>query len=145
MRGLVLHCRHNPGLVRSLHDDAPDNVVTYIFVYEDHLVLGSTYERDVWEETVDEDAIAAIVERCRRLARLDGVERWEEIGRDATARLVGLRPIRGAGALCEDIRLEVEPIGARGTVVHNYGHGRSGVTLAWGTAEEAARLATEAL
>ncbi len=144
MRGIVLHCRHKAGLTRSLHDDAPNNVVTYAFRFDDHIVLGSTYERDVWEETIDEKEIAAIVHRCRELARLDNQPGWSEIGRDPIVKRVGLRPVRGSGEVCEDIRLEAEPR-TRGTVVHNYGHGRSGITLAWGTAAEAATLAIQSL
>lgn len=144
MRGVVLHCRYLAGLTRSLHDDAPNNIVTYVFKYDDHLVLGSTYERDVWEETIDDAAIAAIVDRCRALARLDDQPGWSEIGRDPIERRVGLRPVRGLGNVCEDIRLEAE---ARddGTIIHNYGHGRSGISLAWGTAAEAADLVAQHL
>jgi D-amino-acid oxidase len=46
----------------------------------------------------------------------------------------GLRPFRGSG-----VRVEAEPDGA--PVVHNYGHGGSGVTLSWGAAAEAAAIA----
>jgi D-amino-acid oxidase len=45
---------------------------------------------------------------------------------------VGLRPFRRGG-----VRLGREP-GRR--LVHNYGHGGSGVTLSWGCALEAAEL-----
>jgi D-amino-acid oxidase len=41
---------------------------------------------------------------------------------------VGLRPVRR-----QNIRLEREP-GTR--IVHNYGHGGSGLTLSWGCAAE---------
>ncbi len=144
MRGIVLHCRHLAGLTRSLHDDAPNDVVTYIFRYDNHLVLGSTYERNVWEEAIDDGAIKAIVERCRELARLDNQPGWSEIGRDPIDRRVGLRPVRGPGDMCEDIRLELEPRKS-GAIIHNYGHGRSGISLAWGTANEAADLTLEHL
>jgi D-amino-acid oxidase len=50
---------------------------------------------------------------------------------------VGLRPFRRAG-----VRVECE---SGITVVHNYGHGGSGVTLSWGSAGEAALLASEAV
>lgn len=45
---------------------------------------------------------------------------------------VGLRPVRR-----ENVRLEREP-GTR--IVHNYGHGGSGVTLSWGCAAEVAEI-----
>jgi D-amino-acid oxidase len=51
---------------------------------------------------------------------------------------VGLRPARPA------VRLEAEPR-AGGTVVHCYGHGGAGVTLAWGCAEDVVSLASGAL
>jgi D-amino-acid oxidase len=41
------------------------------------------------------------------------------------------------------VRLEAEERGA-GTVVHCYGHGGAGVTLAWGCAEEVVELVTGA-
>lgn len=44
---------------------------------------------------------------------------------------VGLRPYRGDGP-----RVERD-----GKVIHNYGHGGSGVTMSWGCAEEVVRLA----
>ena len=45
---------------------------------------------------------------------------------------VGLRPCRRGG-----VRLERQQGALHGlTVVHNYGHGGSGVTLSWGCAEE---------
>jgi glycine/D-amino acid oxidase-like deaminating enzyme len=48
---------------------------------------------------------------------------------------VCLRPFRAAGP-----RIEVEEVG-RKRVVHNYGHGGSGWSLSWGSAQEAAALA----
>ncbi len=42
--------------------------------------------------------------------------------------IVGLRPFRPSG-----FRVEAEPLGDK-LLVHNYGHGGSGVTLSWGTA-----------
>lgn len=48
---------------------------------------------------------------------------------------VGLRPFRLSGP-----RLDVENIGTK-TIVHNYGHGGSGVSLSWGTGEIASNNA----
>ena len=47
--------------------------------------------------------------------------------------LVGLRPGR------TEVRLEKEHIQSR-PLVHNYGHGGSGVTLSWGCADEVVEL-----
>jgi len=58
---------------------------------------------------------------------------WERVIRTT----VGLRPHREAG-----FRLEVERFDDR-TIVHNYGHGGSGMSLSWGTARMAAELAAE--
>lgn len=48
----------------------------------------------------------------------------------------GLRPFRPAG-----YRVELDLLPDGRPVVHNYGHGGSGVTISWGTAEDAAGLA----
>jgi glycine/D-amino acid oxidase-like deaminating enzyme len=48
---------------------------------------------------------------------------------------VGLRPFRPSGFV-----VRAEKLGEK-TVIHNYGHGGSGITLSWGTAQLAADLA----
>jgi D-amino-acid oxidase len=72
---------------------------------------------------------AAIIERCADLVpELRGVEVLEH--------LAGLRPVRPT------VRLEAEPAtGDTPRVIHNYGHGGSGITLAWGCADDVAELA----
>lgn len=52
--------------------------------------------------------------------------------------VVGLRPFRPSG-FC----VRAAPLGDK-LIVHNYGHGGSGVTMSWGTADLATRLALEA-
>jgi D-amino-acid oxidase len=47
---------------------------------------------------------------------------------------VGLRPVRTGG-----MRLELEPI-AKKFVIHDYGHGGAGISLSWGSANEAVKL-----
>jgi D-amino-acid oxidase len=49
---------------------------------------------------------------------------------------VGLRPGRGA------VRLERETPSPGRTLIHNYGHGGAGVTLAWGCADDVRELAS---
>lgn len=49
--------------------------------------------------------------------------------------VVGLRPFRRSG-----FRVEAESIGDK-TLIHNYGHGGGGMSLSWGSADLAARIA----
>jgi glycine/D-amino acid oxidase-like deaminating enzyme len=54
-----------------------------------------------------------------------------------TRKIAGLRPFRPSGFV-----VRVERLGEK-TLIHNYGHGGCGVTLSWGTADMAVRLALE--
>src|ERR1051325_7324586 len=49
--------------------------------------------------------------------------------------VVGLRPFRRSG-----FRVEAESLGDK-VLVHNYGHGGGGMSLSWGSADLAAKLA----
>ncbi|MGA5500369.1 FAD-dependent oxidoreductase [Streptomyces umbrinus] len=119
----------NPG-VRSwlVSTDAAAGTTTYLFPQPDRLVLGGTTEEDEWSLTPDPAVAARIVERCARFA--PAVARARVLGHR-----VGLRPVRGV------VRLEREVRGGGGVLVHNYGHGGAGVTVAWGCARVAAGLA----
>lgn len=63
-----------------------------------------------------------------------------DLGAATYAYTVGLRPVREGG-----VRVELGKDQLRVPVVHNYGHGGGGVSLSWGCAGEAVRLATNAL
>ncbi|QIB42480.1 FAD-dependent oxidoreductase [Streptomyces aureoverticillatus] len=110
--------------------DSASATTTYFMPQPGRLVLGGTADDGDWSLDPDPAVAAAIVERCARVR--------PEI---ATARvlghLVGLRPARPA------VRLEREPRDGGRTLVHNYGHGGAGVTVAWGCARAAARLVEE--
>jgi D-amino-acid oxidase len=86
------------------------------------VVLGGTAEEGAEDRTPDAATTAAIRARCATLV---------PALRDApvVGVAVGLRPARPT------VRLEAE-----GRVVHCYGHGGAGVTLAWGCAGEVAAL-----
>lgn len=79
---------------------------------------------------VSQNAFAA-AEGAKPLGRVDVTE--DRI----TRKIAGLRPFRPSG-----FAVGVERVGGK-TVIHNYGHGGCGVTLSWGTADMAARLALE--
>ena len=58
---------------------------------------------------------------------------WDRVIRTT----VGLRPHRPSGFVLRAERLDAK------TVIHNYGHGGSGMSLSWGTAFLAAEIATQ--
>jgi D-amino-acid oxidase len=104
------------------------HALAYIIPRHDCTVLGGTKEDGVWDLTIDPDVTAGILARCQALvpALADA---------PILSEAVGLRPGR------PEVRLEAERRPG-GLVVHNYGHGGSGVTLSWGCAAEAVRLVT---
>ncbi|WP_436848076.1 FAD-dependent oxidoreductase [Streptomyces collinus] len=120
----------NPGITTWFTSvDHSSDASTYFFPQPDGLVLGGTAEEDAWSPEPDPATAAAIVERCAAV-------RPEIAGARILAHRVGLRPARDA------VRLERQPLPDGRTLVHNYGHGGAGVTVAWGCAREAAALAT---
>ncbi|MEU3027139.1 FAD-dependent oxidoreductase [Streptomyces incarnatus] len=118
----------NPGIdtyYTSVDHSSP--VAAYFIPQPYGLLLGGTAQEDDWSLEPDPDTAAEIVARCARV-------RPEIAGARVLAHRVGLRPYRDA------VRLERQPLPGGRTVVHSYGHGGAGVTVAWGCAREAAGL-----
>lgn len=118
----------NPGLTQWLcdEDESEDGSLTYVLPRRSDVVVGGTAtERDESLE-VDPAQQRAMLERA--VALVPALR-----GAAVRAVRVGLRPARPA------VRLEAQG-GPRGTVVHCYGHGGSGVTLSWGCADEVLAL-----
>ncbi|MEV5724927.1 FAD-dependent oxidoreductase [Streptomyces pharetrae] len=118
----------NPGIRTWTVSTGPGGEPAYVFPQPGRLLLGGTAEEDVWAAEPDPAVAEAIVRRCAAL-------RPEIAGARVLAHRVGLRPARDA------VRLEREALPDGRLLVHNYGHGGAGVTVAWGCAEEAAGLA----
>lgn len=108
-------------------DEKGEDGVSYVIPRSHDVVLGGTVEPGVEDLTPDPEESERILARCARLAP-------ELAGAQVVASSVGLRPGRAA------IRLEAEELDGR-AVIHNYGHGGSGLTLSWGCAREVADLA----
>ncbi|MEJ1200032.1 MULTISPECIES: FAD-dependent oxidoreductase [unclassified Streptomyces] len=120
----------NPGIrVWMVSTDPVSGEMAYFFPQPGRLVLGGTAEEDAWSAEPDPAVAEAIVRRCAAL-------RPEIAGARVLGHLVGLRPARDA------VRLERERLPDGRPLVHNYGHGGAGVTVAWGCAREAAELAS---
>lgn len=119
----------NPGIEEWFTEaDPASEATTYFFPQPGRLILGGTAEVDNWSTVPDPGTAGEIVARCARIR--------PEIARARiTGHVAGLRPARDAG-----VRIEAEPLPGGGRLVHNYGHGGAGVTVAWGCAETAAQL-----
>ncbi|MFH8656076.1 NAD(P)/FAD-dependent oxidoreductase [Streptomyces afghaniensis] len=117
----------NPGIDTWLVSTDAAGEYAYMFPQPGGLVLGGTAEEDVWSLEPDPATAEAIMRRCAAL-------RPEIAGARVLEHRVGLRPTRPA------VRLERDTLPDGRLLIHNYGHGGAGVTVAWGCAEEAARL-----
>ncbi|MFJ8587380.1 FAD-dependent oxidoreductase [Streptomyces sp. NPDC093595] len=120
----------NPGIEEWFTAaDAAHSATTYFFPQPGRLVLGGTAEDGDGCTEPDARTAAAIVARCARIH--PDIAHARVLGHR-----VGLRPVRAGG-----VRLDAETLAGGGVLVHNYGHGGAGVTVAWGCAREAASLA----
>ncbi|MEU0500567.1 FAD-dependent oxidoreductase [Nocardia sp. NPDC005998] len=139
LRGALVHVL-NDGIemprITAAHFMAHDaslgrqNMVSIVPRGNDTLVLGGLVEPGEWSLDLDGEypPIRDMVERCRRF-----LPALRTATADHSIR-VGLHPARK-----QDVRLDFE---TETHLVHNYGHGGSGVTLSWGCAREVARMAT---
>lgn len=144
-RGQLLHVAPIAGLDECIVEESRGATATYVFPFEDYTVLGGTYELDAWCEMPQEADLAAIVERCRAMLVACGIPPPADFAERPLRTLAGLRPSRCVGDSDEAVRLKCERLGDHRWIVHNYGHGRAGVTLSWGCADQAADLVEEAL
>ena len=128
----------NPGLDRVVLDEDDPAAPIYVIPRRDDCVLGGTAEVGAESLAPDPAVTEAIVARAVRLVP-------ELAGARRLGVRVGLRPGRPA------VRLELEPARAGGEsppkppVIHCYGHGGAGHTVAWGCADEVLALAGRAL
>jgi len=132
VRGQVVVAR-NPGITEFFVGvGAAAAELTYVFPHADRVVLGGTEQHGDWRLEPEPGTAAQILAACSAVVPAIA-------GATVLAHRVGLRPLRPS------VRLEYGPASDGATIVHNYGHGGSGVTLSWGCAEDAAALALAAL
>jgi D-amino-acid oxidase len=130
VRGQVVYVEQS-GVAEWFLDQSDAEQLVYVVPRERDVVLGGTAQEGDEDRTPDAATAEAIRARCA--AAVPALAGARVLGG-----AVGLRPARPS------VRLEAEPLSG-GAVVHCYGHGGAGVTLAWGCAEEVARLVTAAL
>lgn len=96
----------------------------YVYPRRSDTVLGGTVEYHIESESVDSSVLRLMIQGNKRIL--------PSLSESSIVRAyAGLRPYRDAG-----LRIEVERLEGK-EIVHNYGHGGSGVTMSWGSAEVA--------
>ncbi|XP_067015431.2 D-aspartate oxidase [Anabrus simplex] len=133
IRGQVMRVKA-PWVKHVILDDS--DAGNYIIPNQDSVVLGGTHQLGDWNTEVSSADRDFILNGCCKmlpaLRRAEVLQEW-----------VGLRPSR------PQVRLERETVRGRHgksfEVVHNYGHGGSGVTLCWGCAQDAVKLIQQSL
>jgi D-amino-acid oxidase len=114
VRGQVALLSPKSGLPIFLDNES----CVYIVPRKDAIIVGGTYEEGIENETTEPATIERLLNNVYNI--YPNLKEQQVIGSWA-----GLRPFR------EEVRLKRE-----GNIIHNYGHGGSGFTLAFGCAEE---------
>jgi D-amino-acid oxidase len=126
VRGQIVRVT-NPGLHLSVRDEHHPSGRAYVHPRSEDCILGGTLEVGDWDTEADPAETAAILERCVDIApALAGSQVLETV--------VGLRPGR------PEVRVELDADLLPVPVVHDYGHGGSGITIGWGCAQDVAAL-----
>jgi D-amino-acid oxidase len=145
VRGALIRVRNDgkemPRITEAhcISHTGPSNEPGFLFIVprgREMLLLGGLAEPGELGLNVDLENHSPIQEMHRRCLKFLPILKRAKIDAAEPIR-VGLRPFRHAG-----VRLEREP-GRR--IIHNYGHGGSGVTFSWGCSQEVVRLAEELL
>jgi len=118
--------------IGSVMIDGREDSWAYIIPNRDTVVLGSVDTKGNWDTKAKEGDREAIRRQCDKLC--PGVKDTKLISES-----VGLRPCRTGG-----VRIERE-IWNSIEIIHNYGHGGSGVTLSWGCAGQVVKMVNELL
>ena len=128
IRGQVVRVSRPDGLKASTRLFQKNDRYILILPRTDDVVLGGTAQEGKWDRKPSDKDTEFILKQC-----IDLVPELADSRILGTT--VGLRPGR------PEVRLELELSGPNQPIIHNYGHGGSGYTVAWGCADEVTELA----
>jgi D-amino-acid oxidase len=117
----------NPGISEFFAERGDGPSLLYVLPQGAKVVLGGTAEDMVDNCGLDLEVAQRIIERCSQVHPSLAQQR-------ILSHRVGVRPCRPT------VRLELDIADLGGTVVHNYGHGGSGVSISWGCARAVTEL-----
>lgn len=116
----------NPGIDGFFSDYPESEKPTYYIAHRDHVVLGGFIADEVPPDHQHSEIADDIFRRCSDV-------RPELHGAGIVSIKPGLRPSRPRVRLEREIKNDT-------VIIHNYGHGGSGVTLSWGCARGVRQL-----
>jgi D-amino-acid oxidase len=132
-RGQIVRIKRRPDHAGFV-DLTQEPAIAHVTPRTHDTVLGGTYEANVSTLAPDWDEAARTLERCQAICpALASISLEDVLGISC-----GLRPVRSS------VRVEAEHVNGH-PIVHNYGHGGAGFTLAWGCAEEVCLLLDKAV
>jgi D-amino-acid oxidase len=127
IRGQVVRLAKDPSINHSYRMVHHPPGLTLVLPRSNDLLLGGTVDENNESLSATEAETREIIERCSHL--VPEIKHLEVLGASAA-----LRPGRA------EVRLEIDYAACKIPVIHNYGHGGSGYTIAYGCAEEVAAL-----
>lgn len=130
IRGQLVRVERPAGMDDAMLIFDQGDETTYVVPRSRDCILGGTAQSGDWNLQPDPATAAEIVRRC-------GLLRPALAGARILGHLVGLRPGRPT------VRLELERCAEGRAIIHDYGHGGAGFTLAWACADEVVALAQE--
>lgn len=125
IQGQVVHLQPDPDLQCTVSEIAVGinkDQLAYIIPRSDYTILGGTAKINADGLIPSDEEAKSIIKRCQALD--DNIDPKKYVNT-----YIGLRPGRS------EIRLEQE-----NNVIHNYGHGGGGYTVAWGCADRVLEL-----
>ncbi|PSS28240.1 hypothetical protein M430DRAFT_32691 [Amorphotheca resinae ATCC 22711] len=142
-RGQTILVKGEAQMCRTYVDDpsAKDDEITYVIPRPGSgtTILGGCKQAGSWEENVDEDLHARILERVEKHGMAEELRTGQGRSFEVLARQVGFRPGRKGGP-----RVELEERGGGNIdgiwVVHSYGHAGAGYQNSIGSAEKVVGL-----
>lgn len=126
VQGQLVHVKSKVPLP-TISDNEGGAIAAYIIPRKDCYILGGTALSNEYSTEPKPEVAKQIWERCEKIAP-------ELKNAEFVNTVVGLRPVR------KRLRLEKEPYKQ---LIHNYGHGGAGFSIAWGCAEEIAQMVAQ--
>ncbi len=130
IRGQTVRISLPGGLKQSTRLYQKDDRFTLVLPRSHDAILGGTAQDGNWDRHPSAGDTEKIFLQCAEIVP-------EIVESEILGSSVGLRPGRKA------VRLELELIAPDQPVIHNYGHGGGGYTVAWGCANEVAKITAE--